>query len=63
MAYAYFSNQPFIDQHSESDVTPVTQKLMFSSFMFDEDFFQWLRSKGVNDKDCKTLSGRYNVPF
>jgi hypothetical protein len=31
--------------------------------MSDEDFFKWLRSKGVNDKDCKTLSGKYNVPL
>ena len=26
--------------------------------MSDEDFFKWLRSKGVNEKDCKTLSGK-----
>ena len=35
--------------------------MTFSSSMSDEDFFKWLRSKGVNNKDCKTLSGRYKV--
>ena len=29
--------------------------------MSDEDFFKWLSSKGMSDKDCKTLSGRYKV--
>ena len=28
--------------------------------MSDEDFFQWLRSKGINEKDRKTLSGKMN---
>ena len=60
----HFSNHPYIDQHSassESDVAPATQKLMFSSSMSDEDFFKWLRSKGISDKDCKTLPGKYTI--
>ena len=32
--------------------------MVFSSSMSEEDFFKWLRSKGVSDKDCKTLSGK-----
>ena len=27
--------------------------------MSDDDFFKWLRSKGINEKDCNTLSGTY----
>ena len=53
----------FIDQYSDPpDVPSATHNLMFSSSMSDEDFFKWLRSKGISDKDCKTLSGRYKVP-
>ena len=57
----HFSNQSFIDQHSappESDVAPATLNLTFSSFMSDEDFFKWLKSKGLGSKDCNTLSGK-----
>ena len=50
----------FIGQHSDPpDVPSATQNLIFSSSMSDEDFFKWLRSKGISDKDCKTLSGKY----
>jgi hypothetical protein len=31
--------------------------------MIVEDFFKWLSSKGVNEKDCKTLSGKCKVPL
>ena len=54
----------FIDQHSDlPDVPSATLNLMFSSSMSDEDFFKWLRLKGISDKDCKTLSGKYKVPL
>jgi hypothetical protein len=33
--------------------------LKFSSTMSDGDFFKWLRSKGISEKDCNTLSGMY----
>ena len=54
----------FIDQHRippEPDITPATHSLTFSSSMSDEDFFKWLRSKGINNKDCKALSGKYII--
>ena len=35
------------------------KNLKFSSTMSDDDFFKWLRSKGISEKDCNTLSGRY----
>ena len=55
-------NVMFIDQHSDPpDVPSATHNLRFSSSMSDEDFFKWLRSKGISDKDCNTLSGRYKV--
>ena len=31
--------------------------LKFSSTTSDDDFFKWLRSKGISEKDCSTLSG------
>ena len=34
------------------------EQVVFSGSMSEEDFFKWLRSKGVSDKDCKTLSGK-----
>jgi hypothetical protein len=54
------NNQCFIDQRRDlPDVPSATPTdLTFSSSMSDEDFFKWLRSKGMNDKDCKTLSGK-----
>ena len=52
----------FIDQHSDPpDVPSATRNLIFSSSMSDEDYFKWLRSKGISGKDCKTLSGKYEV--
>ena len=33
--------------------------LKFSSTMSDDDFFKWLRSKGISEKDCNTLLGTY----
>ena len=33
---------------------------MFNSSMSEEDFFKWLKSKGIGEKDCKTLSGNDN---
>ena len=33
--------------------------LKFSSTMSDDDFFKWLLSKGISEKDCNTLSGTY----
>ena len=33
--------------------------LKFSSTMSDDDFFKWFRIKGINEKDCNTLSGTY----
>jgi hypothetical protein len=51
------SHQPNVD------VAPATQNLTFSSSMSDEDFFKWLRSNGISDKDCNTLSGKYKVPL
>ena len=55
----------FIDHRSAPpDVPSATPTdLTFSSFMSKEDFFKWLGSKGVNEKDCKTLSGKYKVPL
>ena len=48
----------FVDQRSDPpDMSSATHTLMFSSFMSDDDFFKWLRSKGISAKDCKTLSG------
>ena len=37
---------------------PTDAQIIFNSSMSDEDFFKWLRLRGVNDKDCKTLTGR-----
>ena len=37
---------------------PVEVQMTFNSSMSEEDFFKWLRSRGVSDKDCKTLSGK-----
>ena len=36
---------------------PVVQREDFNSAMTEEEFFKWLKSKGVSEKDCKTLSG------
>jgi hypothetical protein len=37
--------------------------LKFSSTMSDGDFFKWLRSKGISEKDCNTLSGTYTSRY
>ena len=37
---------------------PVEVQMTFNSSMSEEDFFMWLRSRGVSVKDCKTLSGK-----
>ena len=58
----FISTLIFVDQRrAPPDVPPATHNLTFSSSMSDEDFFKWLRSKGISDKDCKTLSGKCNV--
>ena len=31
------------------------------SSMSEGDFFQWLQSRGISEKDCKALSGKLNV--
>jgi hypothetical protein len=33
--------------------------LKFSSTMSNGDFFKWLQSKGISEKDCNTLLGMY----
>ena len=33
--------------------------LKFSSTMSDGDFFKWLQSKGISERDCNALSGWY----
>ena len=50
-------------QSTLAQTTDLGHNLTFSSSMSDEDFFKWLRSKGISDKDCKTLSGKYKVPL
>ena len=41
-----------------TDVTaPAVQREKFNSGMTEKEFFKWLKSKGVSEKDCKTLSG------
>ena len=37
---------------------PAEEQVMFNSSMSDDNFFKWLRSRGVSDKDCKILSGK-----
>ena len=34
------------------------EQAMFNSSMSEEEFFKWLKSRGISDKDCKTLSGK-----
>ena len=58
------SQQSFIDEHSDPpDVSSARHNLTLSSSMSNEDFFKWLGSKGISDKDCKTLTGKYEVPL
>ena len=45
--------------HAHADVnTPAD--VTFDSSMSDEDFFKWLKSRRISDRDCKTLSGKIN---
>ena len=44
--------------HVGIDVAVEVQMTLFNSSMSEEDFFTWLRSRGVSVKDCKTLSGK-----
>ena len=38
---------------------PAKDDMMFNSSMCDsEDFFKWLKSKGVSDRDQKILKGK-----
>ena len=50
-------------QSTLAQTADLGHNLTFSSSISDEDFFKWLRSKGISDKDCKTLSGKYKVPL
>ena len=42
-------------------------EVTFNSSMSDENFFKWLKSRGIGDKDRKALSGKilinYKVPM
>lgn len=33
-------------------------EIMFDSCMTGEEFSTWLKSKGVSDRDCDTLTGK-----
>ena len=37
---------------------PAKDVVMFNSSMCEEDFFKWLRSKGVSDRDQNILKGK-----
>ena len=39
------------------------EQRMFNSTMSDDDFFKWLRSKGISEKDCNALSGKFASIF
>ena len=57
----FISTLIFVDHRRDPPDEPsATHNLTFSS-MSDEDFFKWLRSKGISDKDCKILPGKYYV--
>ena len=40
---------------------PAEERATFNSFMSQEEFFKWLMSWGVSDKDCNTLSGKFSL--
>ena len=42
------------------EVAVETYSVTFDSSMSDEDFFKWLKLKGISQKDSKALSGRHN---
>ena len=37
---------------------PAEEQKTFNSSASDEDFFKWLRSRGISDNDCKIHSGK-----
>ena len=41
---------------------PTEMQVTFNNSMSEEDFFKWLKSRGVSDKDCKTLTGKAHWP-
>ena len=55
-----FNNNCFIHVGVE---VPVEVEMTSNSSMSEEDFFKWLRSRGVSDKDCKTLSGKMHQHY
>jgi hypothetical protein len=36
---------------------PSEEQLTFNCAMSEVEFFKWLKSRGMSEKDCKTLSG------
>ena len=42
---------------------PADARMTFNTSMSEDDFFKWLRSRGVSEQDRKTLSGkrRYSI--
>ena len=40
---------------------PAGERMTFNSFMSKKKFFKWLKSWGVSDKDCNTLSGKFSL--
>ena len=49
--------------HADVKLLPADVQITFDSSMSEEDFCQWLKSRGISDRDCKTLSGKYKVPL
>ena len=37
---------------------PINNEMIFSTSMSEEHFLKWLKSRGVSERDCKTLIGR-----
>ena len=37
---------------------PAEPWMTFNTSMSEDDFFKWLKRRGVSDKDCNTLSGK-----
>ena len=52
LTFAYASNKYCI-----LHTGVVKEQVMFNSSMSEEEFFKWLKSRGISDKDCKALSG------
>ena len=40
---------------------PAEEPMTFNSVVSKETFFKWLKSWGVSDKDCNTLSGKFSL--